>query len=201
MNDNPQTRFDNDERLINDKSQDESLRHQAHIRQLFWKARFVRQKKSDFIADSFIGLWFELIISQKNARKNSIAKKIESFFKQPLLLEATAEAGESAQNYLMYELTDSAKLYFITCTTDSLYGSSFLGLKKLKEEDISNKVALDTANLILYLMLIENSDHKNLMIKSLNNAWNQVFIKFPSLLHDIIDEMDVDAARYIRELT
>jgi hypothetical protein len=104
-----------------------------------------RQKKTDFLADSFVGLWVNLIINANNSSifggKRLISKEVEKFFKQPILLDAIQQAGESAENCLLYELTDSARIYFLECKTDSHYGSNMLGLIKLKEKEIANKTA------------------------------------------------------------
>jgi len=198
---NPQIRYDKDEQLINDPTQDESVRQQARFRQAFWKARFKRQKKSDFIADGFVGLWMNMVINSVNGGRLATWREIEKFFQQPMLLDAILCAGESAAACLQAELTDSARIYFITCKTDSNYGSNLLGFVKLKEKEIANKTARDAAkNILAPLIHIKRPDYSSQMIKAVWTAWQLVFTDFPLMLDEKIRELDADTSRQISEI-
>ena len=205
MAEDPKSRYDNDEQLINDPAQEESVRQQARLRQAFWQARFKKLKKSDFIADNFVGLWANLVINSSNVGtfggKRVTRKDIEQFFKQPLLQEAIKLAGESAEALLQAELTDSARIYFSACKTDSRYGSYMLGIMKLKEKEVANKAAREAANSILApLIYIGRPAWSDQMIRAAWHAWQLVFTETPQLLDDKIHELDVETARQINDI-
>jgi len=198
---NPQSRYDKDEQLINNPAEDESVRQQARFRQAFWRARFIRQKKTDFIADSFLGLWMNLIINSTNGGKHATSKEIEKFFNQPMLQDAMKQAGESAEACLLAELTDSARVYFLTCRTDTNYGSNLLGFKRMNDDEIVDKTARSAAkNILSTLIHIKRPACSDQMIKAVWNAWQLVFTDFPQRLEDKVRELDAETSCQILQI-
>jgi hypothetical protein len=205
MVENPQIRYDRDEQLVNDPTLDESVRQQARIRQVFWQARFIKKRKSDFIADSFIGLWVNLVIIGNNPHifggKHLISKEVEKFYMQPKLQEAIRQAGDAADRVWLDELTDSARIYLIGCKTDSNYGSSLLGFARLKEKDVARKTARDAAYKVLApLVSVSRTFGSDLMMQAVWQAWQLVFADFPLMLEERVRELNADISRKIMEI-
>ncbi len=202
MSDDPQSRFQKDQLLIDDLSQDESVRQSARLRQAFWQARFKKVKHSDSLADSFVGLWANLSIlgngSQTVFGKKQTVRDIEKFFKQPQLQEAIQSAGDDAKELLLAELSDSAEIYLQTCCSDSHYSSMLFGFVKLKDKDIAGKAARDVAyNIIGVLINIGRPAWSDQMIQAMWQKWPGVFPKYPDLLADQISGMDPEISRQI----
>jgi hypothetical protein len=197
----PQSRYDQDEQLINDQDRDESERQQARLRQAFWQARFKKQKKTGFIADGFVGLWMSLMMNVNFGGKRLASKEIEKFFTQPLLLDAIRQAGDSAQAFLMEELTDSATTYLMTCRTDSHFTSNVMGFVRMKEIEIANKAARGTAvNILALLIEIGHPSHRDDLIRAFWNAWLQAFSDFPTMLSVKVREMDPKTSSQIMDI-
>lgn len=97
-------------------------------------------KKND--GDRFVGLWVELFVSAR--QQGNAVRAVKRFFKGDV-----ARAVESAGvDDVATALRDAARVYFETCLTDPQYSSTLFGMKRLPQEEVHGKMAVETALLL-----------------------------------------------------
>lgn len=104
-------------------------------------ARFGR--KND--GDRFVGLWVELFVSAR--QQGNAVRAVKRFFKGDVA-RAVDAVGIDA---VAAGLRDAARIYFETCLTDPQYSSTLFGMKRLPQEEVTGKMAVETA-LVLGLL-------------------------------------------------
>ncbi|NLJ69971.1 MAG: hypothetical protein GX328_00705 [Clostridiaceae bacterium] len=152
-------------------------------------------RKQERKADLFMGLWLELKISvTQNQSKRVIIKqekRLNEFFSKKEILAMLEENKEIAQKALYLEILDSALIYQKACLEDRNYGSKFLNLIRMKDDEIAYKAAKEVYQIIIpALMSMDNRFWRNQMITALHVAYQEIFAKEafkPEILFDAAD--------------
>jgi hypothetical protein len=197
-------RYVADQLIIDDPARDKSEEHLARCRQAFWEARYKRGKHGDVVADTFIWLWMDIIAHGKShsiSGQKHISRDIEKFFAQPKLSAAMDFSGNFAVDLLLFELTDSAKVYFYACMVDAQYGSWLASLIKLKEKEVAAKAAYEASNYILAaLVWIGDQQWVKLTIKAVWTAYPLIFTAYPDLLGEMVHQLDSKVSKKILDI-
>jgi len=194
MDEHPRLKFDYDQQLIDDAETSEQDKQAARLRQLFWRARYQPVKHSDRPADTFLGLWANLLLDSSARRlsfpKKQIRKNLSRVFEHPQLIEALSAAGPEGAGMLLEELKDSARLYFTTCRMDSNYSSLLFNMIKMKDDQVADKAARSTAKGILVpLLMLDEMPWRDEMIEAVCSAYPEVFTSDADCLDNKISEL------------
>lgn len=99
--------------------------------------------------DRFLGVWVGLIVGGKQQRTRGAIKRADRMVSDLLKtkqVKVVLDAG--GEDSLADALRDAARVYFVTCQTDTQYGSMLFGTKRLKPEEIRAKAAGEAAGAI-----------------------------------------------------
>lgn len=110
------------------------------------------QRNDGELADGYIGLWMSMRLLADKSRgflgKKSLRKELVKQMDR-LGIPAFMDQGELARELLFDEFYHMAALYIHISLTDRSYGSTFLGMMPLKEEQLHAKLS-DEVSRIAY---------------------------------------------------
>ncbi len=130
-------------------------------------------RKATEYYDTFLRLWFDLIIQASNPKAKAIRKQITKFFGAGEVAQLLSEQKELLQQ----ELIHAVEIYFISCKNDKKYTSFMFGLKSMTSDEISKKAAHEA---VLAGIVMTNILDDNVATDILQTAAKQGFLRaFP----------------------
>lgn len=143
-------------------------------------------------ADLFIGLWLKLKISVAQSQSKRVIgkqeKHLNKFFSNKEILTMLEENEQAVRKALYAEILDSALIYQRACLEDHNYGSKFLNLIRMKNNEIAYKAAKEVYQIIIpALMRMNEQIWRNQMITALHVAYQEIFAEDalkPEILFD-----------------
>ncbi|MDO5677777.1 MAG: hypothetical protein Q4G35_09775 [Propionibacteriaceae bacterium] len=101
-------------------------------------ARYGKARK----ADLFLGFWLALIVEAQQMMPNprTARRHVEKFFAGRDVLTALTETGAESVDA---ELSDAARVYFVSGLADPGYGSTMMRMRRLTAAQVREKAALE----------------------------------------------------------
>ena len=115
------------------------------LRRRLWDARYVRPRKNAPLADRYVALWLGLDRWRKLGLAPRQVRAAEKELRETAALLLPEETRTDPGRALLHcELVHAVRLYLKTCT-ESSYGTTLMGLMRMKSEQLIEKAAAETA--------------------------------------------------------
>lgn len=128
----------------------EGMTPEAEVRSKLWEARYGQRPKETTEVDHYIRGWMTMHYL-KHASKGMFRKKAASKEKAQIMddwqVEMALGYGEVGEEALYQELCNMTRLYLKLCKDDKTYSSIILGLGRMKEASLVQKMARDVFTL------------------------------------------------------
>lgn len=124
------------------------------LRMKLWEMRYlINGKQPDKQVDNFVGAWIDFIYLAKNCTSIIMgrhAKKELQKTRKKMGMDL-AENEIQVREVLYEEYRHLGRFYFKLCATDKNYGTKFMGMISLKDEDITYKIAHEVEQVAYFL--------------------------------------------------
>ncbi len=162
------------------------------IRRQFEAIRFGEDRpRTDRPIDLLMGFWLTLLYHGRNSH-NSLGRRralqeANRFWHASGFQPVLYRAGETAGTLVYEQLLDAAQKYYRTCREDPYFGSRFFRLVRLTPEQIAEKAAAETAELIFdYWLRVDSLDHRQALFQA---AWFAFAPAFPDHPQALVNHM------------
>lgn len=165
---------------------------ETEVRAKLWEARYARRPKETTDVDHYIRGWMTMYYL-KNASKGRFGRKSLLKDKAQILddwnVELVKAYGEAGEKALYQEFCNMTRLYLKLCKDDKTYSSILLGLGRMKEASLVQKMARDIYNLAYVIPQRTDSEEDfRLFTRAATDTFYDVYPNERALLEEMIEK-------------
>ena len=171
--------------------EEEGMTPETEVRAKLWEARYARRPKETTDVDHYIRGWMTLYYMRTSSkgmfRKKSIQKD-KAQIMDDWKVDIAKEYGEIGEQALYQELCNMTRLYLELCKNDKSYSSILLGLGRMKESSLVQKIARDIYTLAYVIpQQTESEEDFRLFTKAATDTFYDVYPKERAILESMIE--------------
>ena len=177
--------------ILDEGIEEEGMTPENELRTKLWEVRYSRQAKETAEVDHYIRGWMSMYYL-KHSSKGFFSKKNYNKEKDQILkdwgVDIAREYGEAGEKVLYQELCNMTRLYLKLCKDDKSYSSILLGIGRMKDSSLVNKIAKDVYTLAYEIPQITNTvDVFRIFTKAATDTFYAVFPKERGVLEALIE--------------
>lgn len=178
--------------LLDAKIAAEGMTPENQLRTRLWEVRYKQRGKDPAEVDYYIRGWLSMHYLQ-HATGGFFGRRNHDKEKQQILedwgVSIAAEYGEAGQEILYQELCNMTRLYLNLCKDDKSYSSLLLGLGRMKDSSLINKIAKDVYTLAYEIPRTAGMvEEFQVFTRAATDTFYAIYPKNKAVLHSLIEE-------------